>query len=54
MAFPVGEFRKLKNCFAESCRAAAKQTEFSIGFDCKADLTMRLMYLAALPLQLGR
>lgn len=41
----MGEFGKLKNCFA--VRAAAKQTEFSIGFDCKADLTMRVMYLTA-------
>lgn len=36
----MGEFRKLKNCSA--LRAAAKRTEFSIGFDCKAGLTMRL------------
>lgn len=52
MALPVGEFRKLKNCFA--VRPAAKQAEFSIGSDCKADLTVRLMYLIALPSPTGR
>jgi len=48
----VGEFRKLKNYFA--VRAAAKQTEFSIGFELKADLTVRRMYLTALPSHIGR
>lgn len=52
MAFPGGELRKLKKHFA--VRAAAQQTEFSTGFSCKADSTLRLMYLTAQPAQAGR
>lgn len=46
------EFRKHKSCFI--VRAAAEQTEFSIGLDCGADLMMRLICVTALPLQIGR
>lgn len=52
MAFPGGELRKLKNHSA--VRAAAQQTGFSTGFSCKADSTLRLMYLTAQPAQSGR